>query len=867
MNPELFIMLLKGAYRIGKSVDTAIAQHARDAAALFPDVELVEKEPIIFVSGFFREPKYRCFVEAAAATEKEVWVRSFPDLFVGDPAPYASLWSTVDNAPNIGANDDALDILYIVAMRILAMEMAALPLLERKVPTDVEGAVAAVMFKQWAEGEGPVSPWVKVSLSVIDVALEYIGTDPSRLGLDGNGGKFLGAFASQLSHLIPDDDEYGEKKGFLGRLGGMFVQAGLRTINENPDLAFGEDHIQELISNTLKPVVESLPSAKDHWSEHISYKKAAEALVGPVARAALMTVSKHQKAFLGKGFDPNAAIGAVTKAVIEEGANIGTAKLFTNESLIAIYQSALGVAAERPEFFIKPGLGDDEEKKTAAVGAARALLAGVARTLRKNPPPFDGDMGVELAVAALDMLKVHALALIDIDDNWEPVVEKLVDQVVGGLKEGFDTQDGEPIQSGLSSIQLGEIAKVFIAQAARNPSMVVGDSEQLKTLVKGMAEGIKADQANLLSVDDWLEIASDAAVHTVADNQEIFLGADFRDDRAGGAVLKALLKTTADQKLKEIASKKSLMVLYNSVLVIAVERPELFLGNGGTDAVDHAALSLFSGVAGTLRNNPPPFNGDLGIELAMVALDTIRVQGPELVDFGGNWEPVIEKLIGQVIVGLAEGLGTDSKGAINTLAANVDLLELGRVFLQQAAISPQMVAGDRKELQQVVKSVASAMAVADNLLLTGDDWKEIARIATEEAAKNPSRLFGLDQGADASSGSEILKLFFTTANQHLASSDKKDKSVLFGATLREAIVILIRATSGRPAEARMNLATVADYVTTLSDFVVINSERFGNKEWLRLFRRLLPHALNGELLASVVSGGELTPTSAYALMA
>jgi hypothetical protein len=251
----------------------------------------------------------------------------------------------------------------------------------------------------------------------------------------------------------------------------------------------------------------------------------------------------------------------------------------------------------------------------------------------------------------------------------------------------------------------------------------------------------------------------------------------------------------------------------------------------------------------------------------MVALDTIKVQGPELLDLDGDWEPVIEKLIGQVIVGLAEGLGTDGEGAINAAVANVNLIELGRVFLRQAAISPQMVAGDRKDFQQVVRSVASAMAVADNLLLTGGDWKEIARITTEEAAKNPSRLFGLGQDAGANIGSEVLKLLFTTANQHFATPGTKDKTVLFGATLREAIILLVRATSGRPAGIKVNLATVGDYVATLADFVVVNSEQFGNEEWLHLFRHLLPHALNGESLASVIPGGELTPTSAYALMA
>ena len=840
MNPELFIFLINSVIRVGRTASEALAQHARDAEALFPGAVKVEMKRSHFVSEFFKsEPQYRKLVE-------------------GEKAPYAAFWSADFHV--VKSKPEAVESLYVLAMKFISERRTTRPVSDR------EALVGAVMVKQWAEGQGPVSPWVKVALAVADVAFNYVGTDSSRLGLDGSGGKLLSAFALELSNLLPDDDQLGPKQDFIERLGGLFIQAGLRTLHENSDLVIPEAHLQELVIGSLKPIIDELPSAETALSEHINYKKAAEALIGPAANAALMIVGQNQQAFFGKDLAPNQAIGALTRALIEQGSKRGIDQVFTREGLIALYQAALGVAVERPELF----LGDAD---TRAEATAQALFTAFADILRKNPPPFDGQLGIELTVTALDTLKANAPALIDFDSNWEPIVEKLVDQVVTGLKDGFQTPDGDPIKSSLTAVELGDLAKIFVTQAARKPSMIAGDNQRLRRLVKGIAEGIRQDEAHLLTAEDWLEIASDAALNTIADDPVNFLGADFRTDRAGGALLQAFLVTTADQKLKEIASKTSLLALYQSVLRVAADQPELFIGRdpAGGDEKKAAALAagkeLFARVALTLQNNPPPFNGDLGIDLIITMLDTVNRHIPALISFDRNWDQLIESLVDQVMTGLIDGFQTAPGSPLDSILTKNQMLDLMRVFIEQAAMNPGWIAGQNQDLQRVVRSVATAMATDGNLLLGKDDWLEIARVATTEAAVNPGRLFGLDHNnPDQTLAADLLKLLLATAGEISRQPDLKDSSVLYGSTLRKGINILLHAASGNPRDAEKNLVLIKQYAMIISTFVSLNPAQSGSNEWLKLFYTLLPRALAGDAVEKAIPGGQLTVTTAKKIM-
>jgi len=78
--------------------------------------------------------------------------------------------------------------------------------------------------------------------------------------------------------------------------------------------------------------------------------------------------------------------------------------------------------------------------------------------------------------------------------------------------------------------------------------------------------------------------------------------------------------------------------------------------------------------------------------------------------------------------------------------------------------------------------------------------------------------------------------------------------------LREVIIIVLRATSGSPEAAQKYLLSIELLIAGLNELVAKNSDQFGDKEWLHLFRMLLTSVLEGRKL------DELTVESARKLL-
>jgi hypothetical protein len=189
------------------------------------------------------------------------------------------------------------------------------------------------------------------------------------------------------------------------------------------------------------------------------------------------------------------------------------------------------------------------------------------------------------------------------------------------------------------------------------------------------------------------------------------------------------------------------------------------------------------------------------------------------------------------------------------------LIELGRVMLNHIASTPEMIIGPEDTLAQLLGNVAQAMAKDDKLLLDGEDWLEIVKAAAEEAAANPARLFRLDPNdATQTWAAQVMKAALRSAGNILDEKNLREKTVLFGKTLREAIIILLQATSGNRDGAQKNLLSIELLIASLNELVAKNSDQFGNKEWLSLFRALLPSVLDGREL------DELTVESARKLL-
>jgi hypothetical protein len=164
-----------------------------------------------------------------------------------------------------------------------------------------------------------------------------------------------------------------------------------------------------------------------------------------------------------------------------------------------------------------------------------------------------------------------------------------------------------------------------------------------------------------------------------------------------------------------------------------------------------------------------------------------------------------------------------------------------------------MILGSKNEAWEgVLTAVAAAMKADTKLLLSGDDWLEIAKVVAEEAAANPARLFRLNLGdPDDVQAAKLISTILKSAGAIIKTPDLQGKTVCFGKTLRETIIIVLRTTSGNSQAAEEHLDKIEKLIKKLNEFVAQNHLKYGNKEWLRLFRILLSALLDGKDMADL----------------
>jgi hypothetical protein len=604
MNPALVLFGIQAVIRLGKIGKDASEQYVRDAEALFPDIRKPQFDRRTYVNGFFGSANYRHFVK-------------------GSDAPFKEYWGSngVINTLN------SVDMLFAAAVQIKSEEGIDL----NQWLSSSQIIAGATLIEQWdPKKPAPLSPFARVILAAGDIALEFVAINPGLLGVGGNGEKLIGAFAKNLSALLPDDGGFGDHHEFGERLLGVFLRAGLDTISKNPAWVMSEEHVQRLISAAVEPIVKALPN---DLTEQIKYREVTDALIGPAASAAMQTLADCSDAFLGQNFGAETAIGALTKALLGQAAKMGLNNQFTKNGLIELYRATLGVAAEKPHLFLNDNSDPPDH-------LAEDLISNFASVLMRTVPPFDGRVGVQLAAAALEAVSANAHRFAGRDKPWEQTAADMV----------------------------GKIAE--------------------------------------------------------------HLGKAFKENK----------------RIENVFSK-------------------------------------------------------------------------------------------------------------------AQLIELGRIMLNHMASTPEMIIGPEDALAQLLGTVAKAMAKDDKLLLDGDDWLEIVKAAAQEAAANPARLFRLDPNdATQTLAAQVMKTILNSAGRILDEQSLRGKTVLFGKTLREATIMLLQATSGNPDGAQKNLLSIGLLIASLNEFVAKNCDKFGNKEWLDLFRVLLTSVLEGREL------DELTVESAKNLL-
>jgi hypothetical protein len=85
----------------------------------------------------------------------------------------------------------------------------------------------------------------------------------------------------------------------------------------------------------------------------------------------------------------------------------------------------------------------------------------------------------------------------------------------------------------------------------------------------------------------------------------------------------------------------------------------------------------------------------------------------------------------------------------------------------------------------------------------------------------------------------LLKDLVVVANEQWQAQGRAGGTVLFGPTLKEAMLIAIRASASQSAAALLNSARLKELAEGLAKQVSEKLGKYGSKEWLCVYRSLI----------------------------
>lgn len=542
MTPELVFFGVRSLARLGTAAKSAYTQKIRDADASIRIPDKITVDPFDFALTLLDEivPQrledggdlFDCFDDGSPKNDpvcKSRIIRAAEDYWP------AGLWK------------DRSELLVGDGAR-----------LER----DPAGANGYVVLKQWAKGTEPPGAFARIGITLADIVLDFASTNPRIFGVGSNGEKLIAAVALNLSELLPDPDRPLDWQGqFAERVTVSFFEAGLRALDQNLDAFVDEEHFSSLAKGTITPMIELFEETriKNPGKLPVLFE-IRDTLFGPLAKSAIQTVLKHQVAFLGTDFNPEKAVGAVTRSILEAAADDGLRQLYGKEGLLKIYDSLLGVVAERPELFVR-GTGKEFE-------LARDLVGRFSTTLRGAPPPFGDTLAADIVADAVTVLGSHVSLRFDQEKPWEAVAISSINSVVDGFKEGLKDHQGI-LASVISRAQLREITQIIMIQAAKTPGMIIGEdvNPELRNISAAVMNVLANPDSDLLSQEAWRDVII-AALNEASRNPATLFSLDKNAKPASQLAVQLIsdLLATASETLGENRNRRLGVVLFGETL-------------------------------------------------------------------------------------------------------------------------------------------------------------------------------------------------------------------------------------------------------------------------------------------------------------
>jgi hypothetical protein len=569
VTPDTVAFAVRSVVRLGSAARQAYEQSVRDATVRIPDlpVPIISDDEALF--GFFDVGDRRQRIEDGGDLHK-FWIE--------------------DQAGNMVPRDAAArDILIAEQLKIL-----------QQLPGDFrrswiaqrfqQEAMSGVLVEQWKAGTGPPTPALRLILAFTDVALDYVGSNPGILGVGGNGEKLITALSANFRRLLPDVDKKEGWKGkeattyFIERALSITLHAGLKTIGENPGLLVEEQRYRDLLQNVVDPFVHGFDNNPDDRPRWIDVR---DTLLGPIAEAALKTVQQHQEHFFGNRLSSTTAVGAVTSALLGAAADGDIEEVFTREGTVRLYRSVLELSVKNPRLFVRTD--------GAKADIARDLLVRIGSAIR-NAPEVDKKLAGDIAIAAIESLKVNVPGLLRIkDDAWRNIAGDLTTKVLNGLQSGLGTADArKAFETMFSPEDAVELLSIAMKQVAQTPGMIAGAkvSDEAQALVTTIARAISAQGSDLLTPEDWKAIAKTITVEVARNPGRILSLGDRPDRHLADEILQVLLSAAAEASPDGGRTRASLL-FGQTLREAAILALRAAVGNSGKAAAHLDALRTF----------------------------------------------------------------------------------------------------------------------------------------------------------------------------------------------------------------------------------------------------------------------------------
>lgn len=457
-----------------------------------------------------------------------------------------------------------------------------------------------------------------------------------------------------------------------------------------------------------------------------------------------------------------------------------------------------------------------------------------------------------------------------------------VDMIIGPDGPRAGEVDGVTFKERAASVLL----QASLSTIAENPSMIVSAphwAEFAGAVLSPLAAAQGEEGRRLISLSRLPQLmrgpVAQAALRTLQARQGDFLGERFKTDRALGAITQEILSVAVRAEegsfdLARVFSQQGLASVYSAALNAAATRPELFVRDG-------SCRELLSGVAGALRDAPPPFRAHDGLADrlagALIDIAAARLTARVMEDFADEtdpWKLASGRILKSIIAGFGAALPRTLAQGTNPFEAvfNQDqAVEIVRIIAEQAAETPHMLLGEghRNEIYAIARAVATFMTDPATKLASPADWRSIIAVALSEAAKNPGALFEIDPDTRPENHLAVAMIGVLLDNAARAAGDapRRRGSFLFGDTLRQAIEMTLRAGANNAIallDRDTHLAALGAFVDRVQTFVSAADGRMGAAEWLWLYRGFIAEvlasgsaeAITDERLARMVRSAE-----------